>query len=212
MNEEIQQIFETQLQILPKEVVVFLSSASWNNSVDEISSQYNLSVDQAYALKQEVTLVLAGITHPDEFSVELAQETEIEGNILEALVASVENKIFAFIRPALNEFFEKEASENAENSMVQEKPRMQRPDVAPENLPTDETGESLLPPIPSKFGKEEAEIPTHPFEEKMKKVFTAGQQSMGELALETPAQKTPTPQTPKAQLSYQADPYRETIE
>lgn len=216
MSNETDKIFEEQLEKLPTEVVNFITSTDWDTDVDEIGSLYSLSEEKLEAFNQEVTLVLAGLVHPDEFKDSLEQEVGIEGTVLEAIVANVEKKIFAPIRPALIEFFEKEAKENTEEVPVEattaEKPRMQMPDVAPDNLPTDEGDEPLLPPIPSKFGKEAEEIPAHPFEEKMKKVFTAGQQSLGDLAIEPPSQ-TPSPtQAPKAPPISHADPYREAIE
>lgn len=212
MDNDIEKIIAEQIGKLPKEVVIFISSTNWDTDADEIGSLYNLSREELVAFKREVTLVLAGLIHPDEFKEVLEKEAGLEGTVLEALVTNVEKKIFAPIRPALIEFFEKEALKNTENVVDPEKPRMQMPDVAPDNLPTEEESGSLIPPIPSKFGRGEEEIPSHPFEEKMKKVFTAGQQSMGELTLETPTQKASVPQTPKAPPISQADPYREAIE
>ena len=140
----------------------------------------------------------------------------------------MENKIFAHIRPALISFFEKEVEEVAKKEAAEAEPAKEEalvvptappepakvwekaPDVAPDNLPTDEGGESLLPPIPSKFGADGEEIIVHPLKEKMKKVFTAGQQSMGELTIEpTVPQPTTAPDAPRI---YHADPYREVIE
>lgn len=89
------------------------------------------------------------------------------------------------------------------------------PDIAPDNLPTDEGPESFLPPIPQKPLEATDEVPSwditpaHPFEEKMRKVFTAGQQSMGDLTIE-PA--TPQIAPPDTSRTYHADPYREPIE
>lgn len=212
-DNEIEKILREQIKKLPKEVVTFISSTDWGSEANEIGSLYNLSNEELFTFKQEITFVLAGLIHPDEFKEVLEQEAGIEGTVLEELVTNVEKKIFSPIRPALVEFFEKEALKSAEDDVVTtEKTRTQMPDVAPDNLPTEEGGEPLIPPIPSKFGRGEAEIPSHPFEEKMKKVFTAGQQSMGELTLEAPAQKTPSPQAPKTPPIYQADPYREAIE
>lgn len=106
--------------------------------------------------------------------------------------------------------------------LVPNVPRAPRaPDIAPDNLPTGET-EPLLPPLAPKPANLEVEPPSeHPFEEKMKRVFTAGQQSMGELTLEPASQNfpqenlggqaappVPTPDT--ARLSH--DPYREPVE
>lgn len=108
------------------------------------------------------------------------------------------------------------------------------PDIAPNNLPTVDETEPLFPPIPpktatpdfnfdqttkstdseTKLSNEETE-PAHPFEEKMKRVFTGGQQSVGEFTIEAAAPQvsaTETPQSPKAPPIYHADPYREAIE
>jgi len=211
MDNEADQIFIEQLEKLPSTVVDFISSTDWDSYVDEIGSLYNLSEVDLSDFKQEVTLVLAGLVHPDEFKETLEKEAGIEGPVLEALVANVENKIFAPIRPALVEFFEKEARNDAEQTQsnmeetpmapvsssvvsgqMSNVPRM--PDVAPDNLPTNEESESFLPPLLPKNPNletqrpsEEVVLPTHPFEEKMKKVFTAGQQSLGDLAIESSA-------------------------
>ena len=229
MDEETEKIFKDQLKKLSKEVHDFILSTSWDTDADEIASMYNLSEEEATAFKREVTFVLAGLVHPDEFKDVLGQEVITNRAVLDAIVANVENKIFAPIRPALVAFFEKEVEEIAKKELEKialeekepeapqqtqsETPKVweKTPDVAPDNLPTAEGDESLLPPIPLKFGSEEGPQ-THPFEEKMKKVFTAGQQSMGELAIEPPRAESSSTQTPNPPRIYHADPYRETIE
>ncbi len=110
-------------------------------------------------------------------------------------------------------------------------------DVAPDNLPIAEDEsvdsrlghpESFLPPISSKTPtldsetknwqeawtpREEKLAAAHPFEEKMKKVFTAGQQSIDSLTLETPTPQSPTtPRAPEPPRTPSTDPYREPIE
>jgi len=259
MEDETSKIFGEQIGKLPKEIVDFISSASWDTDADEISSLYNLSKEESDKFKQEVTLVLVGLVHPDAFGAMLEQEVGIKGAILEALVANVEKKIFAPIRPALIEFFEKEKAENSEEASIipvtnlgvslpnqqtsllgpSEAPARtweKTPDIAPDNLPTDtaseapEEPESFLPPLTPKPSHLGVELPsgeaTHPFEEKMKKVFTAGQQSANDFAIEplTP-QSAPTPvlasspmineqwsNIPPSPRTTSADPYREPIE
>lgn len=86
---------------------------------------------------------------------------------------------------------------------------------APDNLPVAEPPEYLTPPLAPKSAnleveppsEEESTEPAHPFEEKMKRVFTGGQQTMGDLTL-TPA----APQVPTATQPSHSDPYREAIE
>ena len=89
-----------------------------------------------------------------------------------------------------------------------EKVWAKKPDIAPDNLPTGEV-ESFLPNLTPKQTDLGTEVPSEsvpPFEEKMKRVFTAGQQSIDELAINTPQAQ------PVATHSYHADPYREAIE
>lgn len=95
------------------------------------------------------------------------------------------------------------------------------PDLAPDNLPVAEEVEPLIPPIPPKIlslskleprrlnDSEAGEVATHPFEEKMKRVLTAGTQQMGELAIEAPSPQSNVSPSPSI---YHADPYREPIE
>lgn len=228
MEDETENVFKEQLSKLPKEVIAFLSSANWSGDTDEIGSLYNLSGEELVAFKREVTLVLAGLVHPDEFREVLEQEVGIAGAVLDEIVKSVETKIFAPIRPALIEFLKKEgAMEQAEVPPVlpvQDVPIVPpiSLDVPPDNLPVAEEVAPLMPPIPSKAPNLEVEPPSeggvepaHPFEEKMKKVFTAGQQSMGDLTIEptTSSSIVPAvPDVPPPPRIYHADPYREPIE
>lgn len=110
------------------------------------------------------------------------------------------------------ESLQKESGEETvviENVLEEKKERSNtwKSGSAPDNLPVAEAPEYLTPPIPPKSSNLEVEPPSeHPFEEKMKRVFTAGQQSMGDLTLAPIAPQTPN----TAHAPY--DPYRETIE
>lgn len=227
MENETENIFKGQLRKLPKEIRAFILSGVWETSVDEIASLYNLSNEELLTFSQEINLVLVGLAHPDEFRKNLEREVGITNRaVLEAIVNAVEKKIFAPIRPALIGFFEKETAENTEALPAQETTTIPSPPTAtppapiqnstfhiphsapaPDNLPTAEETEPLLPPIPTKPATTRDDASAHPFEEKMKQVFTAGQQAMGELVLEPP-----TPPTQKAPPIYHQDPYREPVE
>ncbi|MBI3634308.1 MAG: hypothetical protein HY228_01670 [Candidatus Yonathbacteria bacterium] len=126
------------------------------------------------------------------------------------------------------EEIEKENAEQAESQIpakdassrgaVPSKTWEKMPDVAPDNLPVgEEKNEKLkteeirggeISPIPTLIQKtrpggdesEETAGETHPFEEKMKKVFTGAAISIGELVIETPPPMTKN------------DPYREPME
>lgn len=255
MNTETENILIEQIAKLPKEVVTFVSSSNWDTDLDEIGSLYNLSREELPAFKREVTLVLAGLTHPDEFKEVLSQEVGIQGAVLDAIVKSVEDKIFASIRPSLVHFLE---TENERNSVpvtpeepllapIQNEPTITGTNLseikqsteplvvkkvvsaeelaptarmwerisgaAPENLPIHEEAMPLIPPLSQKnpsLGDES--LPSHPFEEKMKQVFTGAQQSMSDFALEPATPKRSPQEESKTSSTYHADPYREPIE
>lgn len=229
MENETEQIFKEQLGKLPSTVVDFVSSTNWDADLDEVGSLYNFSEEKLTYFKREATLVVIGLVHPDAFGDMLKQEVGIKDTaVLEGLVANVEKKIFAPIRPALIEFFEKEASES-EGRKSKVESDAQTPDLAPDNLPTEETAESFLPKLtpkiimPSLANQEQEAV--HPFEEKMKEFFTAGQKPVSNATVESARQNFPqenlggqaipqtfTPQAPKTPPPYGADPYREAIE
>lgn len=291
MEDETEQIFKEQLSKLPNEVSTFLSSAPWVGDLNEIGELYNLTENEMYGFKREASLVVLGLVHPDAFNAMLETEVGIKGAVLEAVVANVEKKIFAPIRPALISFFEKEAAESGESTpeattpsaevlptqkevvpetvrditmeprvatpVTQKKPEELAPtasmwerisgaspvnipgiaevsiqkeippvenpapakewgktiDAAPENLPIADEALPLMPPIPPKTpASEQAETPAHPFEEKMKQVFTGGQQTIVDLAIEPATPSAPAPQVSNPPPIYRADPYREPIE
>ena len=238
MNNETENILKEQLTKLPPEVIAFLSSVDWNSKLDEISSLYNLDVDQSFDLKQETALVLAGLVHPDDFLQTLKGEVDLRESILEAVVDAVEQKVFAPVRAVLVDFVENEEAAIDTTSVAPE-PAVApteattavapKPTGAPENLPVAPEPEHLIPPIPPKMEAVFAPVPPqaeqmgHPFEEKMKQVFTSGQPSADNLVLKsvTPTAMadtfvpppTPAPQEPpKTAPSRLADPYREPIE
>lgn len=204
MENETEKIFSEQLGKLPQEVVTFISSTNWDTDLDEIGELYNLSKEEVLGFKREVTLILAGLVHPDALTQMLDQEVGIKGAVLEALVANVEKKIFSTVRPSLIAFFEKEEAENIETTPL-------TPSIPPDNLPTVETTDPFLPPLVPKVIRETptpvVEPEAHPFEEKMKGVFTAGKQTMDEFVINTPA-----PQPQKSAFPPISDPYREPIE
>lgn len=172
MDNETQKIFEEQLVKLPSSVVSFVATSNWNDELDAIGSMYNLDPDQLWAYKREVSLVLAGLVHPDEFGTVLSEETGMQGGVLEAIIIATEQKIFAPIRADLVDFFVKEINENNEQVAAQEEtkeapaavvtptqpvraPAQQSP--APENVPFAPEPEPFIPPITPKM-----EVPVAP--------------------------------------------------
>lgn len=211
---------------LPRGVQDVVFSPGIEQKVQKICTEAGFNADQAKKLTGLVNFVIMDLTSQQEFSTSAEKELSITSEIANRLSVDVSREIFASIEAmetqskkeekiyeinSLNEEGEASISEESIPEIPDIK-TIKAPDVAPDNLPTDEEGESLLPPIPLKFGAEGVSAPAHPFEEKMKKVFTAGQQSLGDLAIEPPSQTSSPTQAPKAPPIFHADPYREPIE
>ncbi len=209
MDNETLTILQEQLLKLPKSVVAFLATPNWNEDLDAIASMYNLDEEQVSNFKREVALVLAGLVPVDEFGSALQEELGLKGAVLEAVVNATEQKIFNSIRADLVSFFENETNSSEEqpaptpettekNVPVEpEAPAMFKNVVAPENLPIAPEVEPLIPPIEEKVGNrvytpepQQPKIEPHPFEEKMKQVFTSGQADPDSLVLEPVASST----------------------
>lgn len=228
MENDIETIFSRQAEVLPTEVRRFVASGEWERDLGDVAARFGLSEDNTDSLRIEIALVFAGLVHPDEFRSALASELEgLDSATLDALASEVEANIFAPVRPMLERFFA-EQEETGSTAVQQEEmqpPTIQQEvasppipppvaermrDVAPDNLPTGEIQSQgleetpLMPTIkpktrPSDDVSEASEAePAHPFEEKMKNVFTGGGADISNLAL------------PPTHVS--ADPYRELIE
>lgn len=225
MDNDIENIFSRQAEVLPDEVRRFVASGLWEGPLDDIIAHYNLSEDDIDSLRTEISLVLAGLVHPNEFRAAIGGEMPgADSATLDALAGETEANVFAPIRPMLERFFsEQEGAEREEVRPLTSRSEVAPPpatplarmrDVAPDNLPTGEIqgkdleSDALKPGLGSKMRPaDDAEAvesgEAHPFEVKMKKVFTGGTADMGELAIETPA-------SPAGRVTN--DPYREPIE
>lgn len=229
MDTDIETIFSRQAEILPTEVRRFVASGEWERGLSDVTARLGLSEDNTDSLRTEIALVFAGLVHPDEFRSVLTSELEgLDSATLDALTGEVEANIFTPVRPMLERFFAEQ--EEAESTAVEQEetqppttqqevasppppilPAAERMrDVAPDNLPTGEIQSQdleeppLMPTIKPKTRPSddvsEAE-PVHPFEEKMKNVFTGGGADISNLEISP---------TPPSQVS--TDPYREPVE
>lgn len=224
---------------LPRGVQDIVFTPEIDKKVQKLGVDAGLLIDQLSTLNNLVNFAIMNLIPRDSFSSIIKEELSVTNEVAEKLTDAISREIFAPIEAMeaqakkesviyesednILETKEDEEKEPVTTTQVSLKVNEKMPDVAPENLPTEEGGESFLPPIPSKFGAVGEEIPAHPFEEKMRKVFTAGQQSLGDLAIEPrlPGAPAPTsvvplvphvPNVPPTPPIYQADPYREAIE
>ncbi len=227
MPDETLSIFEEQATRLPNSVVIFLQSSGWEIRLQELIRSHGLNPDQTRDFDTEVSLVLAGIVHPDAFGSALVQHANLPEALAESLTQGFEQRILAPIRPALIEFFEKERAEAEKRGGLPEdegvKPTEEAApkSIAPANLPT-EAAESFLPPLtpkvmPSKTAGPET-ILMHPFEEKLQKApvgapapvntpmpstFTPAAPTVPQGSTQAPVMSSPiAPQAPQGALAF----------
>lgn len=247
MNYTDEQI-EKQFTLLSEEVQGKLFSPEIERSVQKIGVSEGLLIDQLKRLNTLTNLVILEILSKGDFLSECQQVFGIDQktaeNIWEAIsrdvLSSLEKlKMQALHAKVLREREEKESEgiltnelATAESTIAITPPAQPRPpekmaDIAPDNLPTEETVESFLPNLAPKTVSQGpiADDETPLFEQKMKKVFTGTSVSSGDLALENPLTPTQSSQPPIPQkersapppprvppVSSAGDPYREPIE
>lgn len=234
METDIENILRRQAQVLPNEVREYVARADWGQVVDVVSERFHLSPENAGTLQTETMLVLAGLVPLHEFRDVLVEQFEgVDSATVDIIVAEIGVAVFAPIRPALEQFFadQEEYEAQSEKPIVEgeavagsvpspdepvtniqpERVWEKSPDVAPDNLPVGEAEgieeTSAFPKLIPKTrpGDNESVVMPHPFEEKMKKVFTSGGADISELSLPpiSGAQEVPR--------RIVNDPYREAI-
>lgn len=246
MNEELQKLAQYQIPRLPEAVrSVFLSDQT-TIKLGEIKASLGLSQDQSFNLSTEFMFLLLGLSDPKEFSQALKERLSLNEVTHKTLIKELEDKILEPIYPDLVRFYEQEQAEIREQEAAQVKiseeaaasqkqeaaptvePKGRQwekaPDIAPDNLPTEQefmleqSDDSFIPKltpktIPQTFEPQVVmpEETPHPFEEKMQKVFTAGTPAMENLEIANEPQEKPAA---KIEISKPAvhDPYREPIE
>lgn len=209
----------------PASTQEMLFSPAIETQVQKAGATVAILTDGVKMLNSLTNLAILRLLDEKEFTEELTAQLKIDSIVAQKIASDIFSQIISPIRLKENEETKNSEVKIAPKGEVEEEqvgetgvtetveiPAPTRTlekmlDVAPDNLPIAEPPEYLTPPIPSKSANLEVEPPSeHPFEEKMKRVFTAGQQSMGELTLEPAAPATPAP----ARLAH--DPYREAIE
>lgn len=211
---------------IPRSTQDVLFTSEIEEMAQSIGAPLLMTAERAENFNALVNMTILKLADEKEFAEKLVAQLKTDSTVAQKITSEVFSQIINPIRikeeaEKQNEVLEEgreeeedkkeEAMEDAIFSPTEtpevkkERTTAWKSGAAPDNLPIAETPEYLVPPIPSKATEESVDS-AHPFEEKMKRVFTAGQQSMGDLTLAPIAPQTPN----TAHAPY--DPYRETIE
>lgn len=101
MDENVKKALKERFDALPKTVQESILSSEYQNTLVEISKKYQMTVGQLAVLEQETTLVMMGLTGPDEFRNQLVQQLGIDQNKCDQVIADINERVFKKIRDLL---------------------------------------------------------------------------------------------------------------
>lgn len=138
---------KTRFELLPTELQTVILSSDYQMKLFEIAKKHKLTYEKLGQLELETTMVLLGMTPPDEYKADISDQLNFKGAELDELVGEINQDVFAPIREKLMGLYTKEEVELGEK-FAEEKTA-----ASPEE--TSSTPQS--PPIP---GINKSAVPT----------------------------------------------------
>ncbi len=114
-QEQLQQKIAEYYAKLPKGAQTVFSSMKWLETLESLSTKYNLNESQKSTLGTETMLVLLGIIHLVEYENVLEKELEMPKVQFDKMLIEIDESILRTIRPQLSEAFKKN------NEVIEEK-------------------------------------------------------------------------------------------
>lgn len=120
MDIETEKIIKEQLKYLPEEMVTIFANPKTNEQILEIGKIHGFSVEQLEILQTETSLLMLGLTHPDEYQNELKDRLNIQDeeliNITKEIYKLAPNEIIE----KLKEIYQKTENKNVEEKVLTE--------------------------------------------------------------------------------------------
>ncbi len=98
MDENTNKIIQDKFNSLPESIKDLILSDQYQNILIEIGQKYQLSQEQLGILERETTLVLMGLTAPDEFEDELKLTLKVEDLRNSQIAKDVNNNVFSRVK------------------------------------------------------------------------------------------------------------------
>ena len=203
-EEQIAQMYDN----LPEDIKESIFGLEMNDIVEKIGRENKLNIEQIGDLANETGMVMLGVTHPNEFIVNLADRLEVDKEKARAIAQEINEQIFKKVRDSLRKIH----NIREENEQKTEPEHHQEP-----SLMVEQSREDILKEIEKDHSKEN-DMPeimrgsANPFEEKMKEgVLLAPVEEKHYIEEKAKPAALPEPEKPKSK--YQGfDPYKEPIE
>lgn len=103
---DIQTEMVARFQLLPEQLQNVIKGSDYQKKLMQIAKDHGLTFDQLSTLELETTMVLIGMTRPEEYRDELQTELKKTDAEIDPVVAAVNDQVFGQIRTALERLYE----------------------------------------------------------------------------------------------------------
>lgn len=155
MPNETDRIIEEHLKSLPVYVRDAFTATKPFEKIRKISADFNLHVDEAEKLEQEVLLVMLGLASPSTFIEETSKTFGLQEENANKLVDRVSLELFVPIRDAMQKYMEELAKEETVQEITAPAVTIEAPQIPPKTtaptvfhspLPTPHGNMAVTPP------------------------------------------------------------------
>ncbi len=105
---------KTRFELLPTELQTVILSSDYQMKLFEIAKKHKLTYEKLGQLELETTMVLLGMTPPDEYKADISDQLNLKGAELDELVGEINQDVFSPIREKLMGIYTKEEVELGE--------------------------------------------------------------------------------------------------
>lgn len=117
--EGIEKEVRTRFSLLPEDVQKMLISSEYQMKLYEIAKKEKLTYEQLGTLELETTMVLLGMTEPEEFSGEIKTALGIADATIDDMIKEINQQVFAPIRESMKKIYSaKEQADEAVNGAL----------------------------------------------------------------------------------------------
>jgi hypothetical protein len=102
---EIEGELKARFELLPKELQDTITSSDYQMKLFEIAKKYKLTYEKLGQLELETTMVLLGMTPPEEYEEDLSEQLGMKKEELSGLVKDVNDQVFLAIREQLKKIY-----------------------------------------------------------------------------------------------------------
>lgn len=123
MNPELERTIKEQIQKLPQEVKNLISNVGIWDKILNVGSKNRLNEKQARILLIETSLILFGLTNPEDLFYQLKEQLKVAENTIISVIKEVDEKIIGNLKKILIDTYNKnvEVEENKIKENVKNK-------------------------------------------------------------------------------------------